>query len=79
MCPETTNSCNTLTRCNAIESARTWVGTPFRHQGRGKSGIDCVGLVINVGKDIGAVPSEYDNKNYPRRSPHSEDGFRPRR
>jgi cell wall-associated NlpC family hydrolase len=32
-----------------IEEARTWLGTPFKHQGRMKNvGVDCLGLLIGV-------------------------------
>lgn len=36
-----------------VESARTWCGTPFRHQGRQKGvGIDCVGLIYMLAKEF---------------------------
>lgn len=39
---------------NMIEAARSYVGTPFRHQGRipGK-GLDCVGLLVCAAKQAG--------------------------
>jgi hypothetical protein len=73
MCPDKTRSSVTLTRDSIVAAARGWMGTPFRHQGRNDRGIDCVGLVILTGKDVGAVDVDFDNKNYPRRSPHSDD------
>lgn len=36
-----------------ITAARQLVGTPFVHQGRTPDGIDCVGLIIAVGRVIG--------------------------
>lgn len=35
------------------EAARAYLGTPFRHQGRSRSGLDCVGLVVLSLADIG--------------------------
>ena len=42
-----------LTRRAIIKAARSWVGVKYRHQGRGRKGIDCVGLLIEVCKDVG--------------------------
>ena len=34
-----------------ITEARSWVGTPFHHQGRAKgSGCDCAGLILEVAR-----------------------------
>lgn len=38
---------------SVIEQARTWLGVPFRHQGRTRHGVDCVGLVLCVYADVG--------------------------
>jgi len=35
------------------EAARTFLGTPFKHQGRYVHGVDCAGLVILSAKMIG--------------------------
>lgn len=29
-----------------VAAARTWLGVPFRYQGRSENGIDCVGVVV---------------------------------
>ena len=48
-----------------VEQARTWLETPFRHQGRVKGiGVDCAGLVICVSKELGLNP--FDTTNYSR-------------
>lgn len=53
-----------------VREARTWLGTPFRHQGRDRNGIDCVGLPIVVLKGLGVVLPEYESLNdYPRQPP----------
>lgn len=36
-----------------VEVARGWIGTPWAHQGRSRTGIDCVGLVIEAAKECG--------------------------
>jgi cell wall-associated NlpC family hydrolase len=53
------------TRQQIIDEARTWLGTPFRHQGRLKGvGVDCGGLIVCVRKDLGI--SEWDYTTYSR-------------
>ena len=40
-------------RNELIRIARTWIGVPFLHRGRSREGIDCGGLLIAVGREIG--------------------------
>ena len=36
-----------------IAEARTWLGTPFQHQGRVKGqGVDCLGLLVGVARHL---------------------------
>lgn len=42
-----------LRRQRIVDTARRYVGTPFRHQGRGAGGLDCVGLLIAIARDLG--------------------------
>ena len=36
-----------------VVEARTWLGTPFRHQGRIKNvGVDCLGLLVGVAAEL---------------------------
>lgn len=52
---------------NLIEQeARKQIGTPYRHHGRDERGLDCVGLVIKVAKDLGL--SDFDVTGYPRQA-----------
>ncbi len=37
--------------------ARSYIGTPWRHQGRTRAGLDCVGLLYLVWCDLGLDPS----------------------
>lgn len=56
-----------MTRESIIRRARMYVGTPFHHQGRvlgEKGGIDCIGLIVCVARDLGQPVA--DSRNYPR-------------
>lgn len=35
------------------EAARGYLGTPFRHQGRSRGGVDCIGLLVLALRDCG--------------------------
>lgn len=47
-----------------IDQARSYLGTPWRHQGRSRRGLDCVGLLVMVCRDLGI--SDYDESGYER-------------
>jgi len=40
-------------RSAIVAEARRWIGTPFRHQGRGVNGLDCAGLLVVVATALG--------------------------
>ena len=43
-----------------VAEARRWVGTPYQHQARLHGvGVDCAGLVIGVGRDLGLLDVDY--------------------
>lgn len=45
-----------------VEEARTWIDTPFRHQGRLRGvGSDCVGVILGVGKALGLLDFQLSN------------------
>jgi len=50
------------TQVDIVAEARTWVGTPYRHHGRNKYGLDCCGLIVVVGNKFGLV--EYEDMWY---------------
>ena len=53
----------TATRQQIIDTARTWMETPFRHQGRTKGvAVDCAGLLIGVAHALGL--SDFDARDY---------------
>jgi cell wall-associated NlpC family hydrolase len=47
-----------------IKEARKYINTPFRHQGRDKNGLDCIGIIVVPLNNIGFF--KYDNVNYRR-------------
>lgn len=59
-----------LTPEAVVAEARTWLGTPFRHQGRLKHvAVDCIGLVIEVARTCGhfeacGLPPGFDIRDY---------------
>lgn len=51
-----------------VDEARSWIGTPWVHQGRMKGvQCDCVGLIVEVARTVG-VPgaAQFAYPNYPR-------------
>ena len=54
------------TRTEIADLARSYLGTPWRHQGRSKKGVDCVGLVIAVAMDAGILPRDHPIPPYSR-------------
>ncbi len=62
----TSNSSDEL-RAKIVELARTYLGVRWRHQGRTHTSIDCVGIPIVVGRELGL--HDYDDSfNYSRKS-----------
>ena len=73
-----TKSLRLLEQQQIVASARSYVGTKFKHQGRlkrGKNhvgGVDCLGLIVGVAKELNKCNSlgvplhKYDVNNYSR-------------
>lgn len=56
-----------LTRKTVVETALTWLGTPwFNNQSTKQVGCDCVGFLAGVGRETGFLPSDYRLENHPR-------------
>lgn len=50
-----------------VRHARSWIGTPFRHQGRNPGlGVDCIGVVIDAMRRAGVVPPGWNYTGYGR-------------
>lgn len=58
-----------IARAAIVAAARSWLGVPYLHQGRAAHGLDCVGLLIMVGRAVGLLPGDWDMRNYPRAMP----------
>lgn len=54
---------------DVVAAARGYLGVPWRHQGRSRAGLDCAGLVVLVGRDLGLTT--YDAGGY-RREPDGQ-------
>ena len=47
-----------------IEAARSYLGVPFRHAGRDRNGVDCVGLILAAARESGMF--DYQPRGYAR-------------
>lgn len=59
-----------VSRAEVVAAARRWVGVPWLHQGRNRHGVDCAGLLLVVGWEMGLVPRSWDRRAYDREPPH---------
>jgi cell wall-associated NlpC family hydrolase len=60
-------------RAAIVTAARSFVGVRWRHQGRDRTfGIDCVGLLICLGREMGLCHDRFDINGYQR---HPELGW----
>jgi len=49
-----------MKRIEIVNEVRTWLDTPFQHQGRLKGvACDCIGLIVGVNKKFNIT--DYDN------------------
>lgn len=55
-----------MTGADVVAEARTYIGTPWRHQGRSREGIDCAGLVLKVMHAMRV--SDFDTSDYSRQA-----------
>lgn len=42
-----------MTADDLVAAARSYVGVPWRHLGRSRTGVDCIGLVLLVAREVG--------------------------
>lgn len=55
-----------MTGADVTAAARSYLGVPWRHQGRSREGIDCAGLVIKVAHELGLF--DFDTADYSRQA-----------
>lgn len=54
------------TRAEVVAAARKYLGARWRHQARGDDALDCVGLLVRVGRDLGIADVRVaDYKQHP--------------
>lgn len=55
------------TRADVVAAARKYLGARWQHQARGDDALDCVGLLVRVGRDLGIqnVPRVADYRMHP--------------
>ena len=54
-----------MTPAAFIAAARSYLGTPWRHMGRNRAGLDCIGLVLVAARDAGLSlpdPAPYERE-----------------
>ncbi len=57
-----------VTRADVVACARSLIGVAYVHQHRDrKVGVDCVGLVIVVARELGLVAPDFDVNSYARK------------
>lgn len=59
-----TASAAIVTRAAFVAEARTWLGVPWVHQGRARSGVDCIGLLLCVGWALELTDFDFRNYRY---------------
>lgn len=60
-----------MTSDDVISEARRWLGTSYMHQGRNRSGVDCIGLVIVVARHLNLIDAKFrEPLNYHRLPAH---------
>lgn len=42
-----------MTRADLVKAGRKYLGVPWRHLGRSRQGVDCIGLVLLAARDCG--------------------------
>jgi cell wall-associated NlpC family hydrolase len=62
-----------LSAADFVADVRTWEGVKFRHQGRSRLGVDCIGLAVCTLREKGILPQDFaDNACYGRAPNTSE-------
>lgn len=57
-----------VNRTEIVEAARKYKGTKFKKLGRSKAGMDCVGLLVMAGRDVGLTIEDMDDYDFSLKS-----------
>jgi cell wall-associated NlpC family hydrolase len=55
-----------VTGSEIVTTARQFIGCPWRHQGRSREGVDCLGLVLLVAHELALT--DFDTRDYARQA-----------
>ena len=55
-----------MTGAEIVTTARQFTGCPWRHQGRSREGVDCLGLVLLVAHELALT--DFDTRDYARQA-----------
>ena len=55
-----------ITRQYIVDFARSYKGVPYRHQGRSVAGLDCAGILVLLGEEIGFYSEKIESRRYSR-------------
>ena len=55
-----------MTGAEICTAARQFIGCPWRHQGRSREGVDCLGLVLLVAHELALT--DFDTRDYARQA-----------
>lgn len=55
-----------------VSIARSWLGVPFKHQGRSRHGVDCAGLLEVLLESAAILPEDYSAPRSYGRRPNGE-------
>ena len=61
-----------ITREDVLRQARSCLDIPWQHQGRTRLGVDCLGLIILVAKELGIRGADVDYTTYSREADPAE-------
>jgi cell wall-associated NlpC family hydrolase len=59
---------NELTGRDFFLAARSLIGVPWLYRGRSRQGVDCGGMLILMGKELGIIAPDYDRVYDPQSS-----------
>lgn len=65
----------TVTRPQIVATAKSFIGVPWKHQGRSRRSVDCVGLVYAVAAEMGVLPPALEIPPYRRVPDGSVQGY----